>query len=1074
MKIKKTFTQFIAVMISMLCMICNCNLGFALSAAAEEPTGYESTDSTSAPDDYVPIESTDEIATFSLKRSAVNTSTKRVLLIEDTLPWSSNANNTVLSSLGVSYDKVKASNFLSQDLGDYSVLIFANDQQFSTYANYSSFMTQVENFASLGGVVVFGACDGGWANGTITTALPCGVTKIHQYANYNYIVDATHPIVTGELIDNIAITNNDLYSNYCSHTSFNESTLPAGSTIILRDKILNAPTLVEYPVGDGKVIASGLTWEHNYAYSNAFGKKAMSDLFMYAISISNADVNMRPPVALSVVGNDEMLSDEELDITATIKNIGESEAENIRLWIVRPNELDLTETSGERTLEWDTLDVGNSKQAYWTLKLKDNIEVTEYETYVDIGIKLEYTIPETGEKETKEIIKTIRIVRNNKAIVVVPGIMGTNLLKTSTNEVVWGDWMMSANSISDIPVLHNAFQSLECDETGKTWYTLEAQNDYGYDDTYKGIITSLENDTTISDKYDIKFFPYDWRKGVNKIAEELNTFIDDYDNVIFVAHSMGGLVTERYLAHYGDDKVSKQITAGTPFWGTPAMMSVLDEGNLGYIMDLDWTAQVFTSLELPAILKNLGSCYDLLPNQEYTTEEPWMYEYRRIFNNWYDYIWQNGDFFDYTFDEFDKLISEDYNGYLWEYGKMDHYQIDISQNNTSDLKRVALVGVGYNTISSVEVVPYQGDNMYVPRYSIGDGVVTITSSTMNFNHDLLDIRIFQNVGHMGLIQNSQCVGAIVDEIKSDINDSPKMRLMSVQPVTKSYNELESYNILNNQLAISGDFEFNAKNEISEYSYTSAGVVDGDMFKINPLLVANMRINLTQFCEENLKFTFTSLKEQSSDIILVLNGNKYLYKSISVKENSVICLDLTDESLVLNIDTNADGEIENTITPEADYTPGEDEPNETIDITVESQNANISNKNTINPNVIITNNSDKSINLNGLTITYILNPDENENFEFNCDWLAVNNQYIGNVAECEFIEGDNGDIFATISFNTDVVIDYSEQLVIHFRINSSNWSNWNFTNDYSMGSETLSITDHIIIKYNDGIYGVLPE
>lgn len=519
MKIKKTFTQFIAVMISMLCMICNCNLGFALSAAAEEPTGYESTDSTSAPDDYVPIESTDEIATFSLKRSAVNTSTKRVLLIEDTLPWSSNANNTVLSSLGVSYDKVKASNFLSQDLGDYSVLIFANDQQFSTYANYSSFMTQVENFASLGGVVVFGACDGGWANGTITTALPCGVTKIHQYANYNYIVDATHPIVTGELIDNIAITNNDLYSNYCSHTSFNESTLPAGSTIILRDKILNAPTLVEYPVGDGKVIASGLTWEHNYAYSNAFGKKAMSDLFMYAISISNADVNMRPPVALSVVGNDEMLSDEELDITATIKNIGESEAENIRLWIVRPNELDLTETSGERTLEWDTLDVGNSKQAYWTLKLKDNIEVTEYETYVDIGIKLEYTIPETGEKETKEIIKTIRIVRNNKAIVVVPGIMGTNLLKTSTNEVVWGDWMMSANSISDIPVLHNAFQSLECDETGKTWYTLEAQNDYGYDDTYKGIITSLENDTTISDKYDIKFSLMTGEKALIKLLK---------------------------------------------------------------------------------------------------------------------------------------------------------------------------------------------------------------------------------------------------------------------------------------------------------------------------------------------------------------------------------------------------------------------------------------------------------------------------------------------------------------------------------------------------------------------------
>lgn len=343
----------------------------------------------------------------------------------------------------------------------------------------------------------------------------------------------------------------------------------------------------------------------------------MSDLFMYAVSISNANVNMQPPVALSVMGDEEMLSDAELTLSAIIENIGEDKAENVRLWIVRPNELDFAESSDERILTWDILDVEKSKQVDWVLKLKDNITLTEPEIYVDIGIKIEYTIPETGETEQKEIIKQVKIIRNNKAIVVVPGIMGSNLVKTATNEVVWGDWMMSAGDISDIPVLHDAFQSLECDETGRTWYTLKAQNDYGYGDVYKGIITSLENDSTISDEYDIKFFPYDWRKGVNNIAEELNTFIDGYDDVIFVAHSMGGLVTERYLAYYGDDKVSKQITAGTPFWGTPAMLSVLDEGNLGYIMDLDWTAQVFTSLELPSILKNLGSCYDLLPSEEY-------------------------------------------------------------------------------------------------------------------------------------------------------------------------------------------------------------------------------------------------------------------------------------------------------------------------------------------------------------------------------------------------------------------------------------------------------------------------
>lgn len=195
------------------------------------------------------------------------------MLIEDTPPWRSNANSTVLSSLGVSYDKVKASDFLSQDLGDYSVLIFANDQQFSTYANYSSFMTQVENFASLGGVVVFGACDAGWANGTITTALPGGVSKATKYTYYNYISDSAHPIVTGELIDDVALIDSDLNSYYCSHTYFIESTLPEGSNVILRDKSNNAPTLVEYNIGSGTIIASGLTWEHNYAYSNAFGKR---------------------------------------------------------------------------------------------------------------------------------------------------------------------------------------------------------------------------------------------------------------------------------------------------------------------------------------------------------------------------------------------------------------------------------------------------------------------------------------------------------------------------------------------------------------------------------------------------------------------------------------------------------------------------------------------------------------------------------------------------------------------------------------------------------------------------------
>lgn len=389
MKTKKAFTQFISVIISMLCMICNCNMGFALSAAAEESTGYESTDSACVPDDYVPIESTNEIAPFSLKGSAVTTSTKRVLLIEDTLPWSSNANSTVLSSLGVSYDKVKASDFLSQDLGDYSVLIFANDQQFSTYANYSNFMTQVENFAALGGVVIFGACDAGWANGTMTTSLPGGISKIHQYANYNYIVDYTHPIVTGELIDNVALVDADLYSNYCSHTSFDEASLPNGGRIILRDKIQNAPTLVEYKLGNGTVIASGLTWEYAYTRSN-YSKKAMADLFMYAIKISNANVDMAPPLAVSVtspsklkvveneLGNEEY-SPNPFTITANIQNIGNGVAYNVNAELVLPDGMKIV--SGVPKVSLGDIDVGaNYAQVTWSVEVEPS-DIDKIENY---------------------------------------------------------------------------------------------------------------------------------------------------------------------------------------------------------------------------------------------------------------------------------------------------------------------------------------------------------------------------------------------------------------------------------------------------------------------------------------------------------------------------------------------------------------------------------------------------------------------------------------------------------------------------------------------------------------------
>lgn len=76
--------------------------------------------------------------------------------------------------------------------------------------------------------------------------------------------------------------------------------------------------------------------------------------------------------------------------------------------------------------------------------------------------------------------------------------------------------------------------------------------------------------------------------------------------------------------------------------------------------------------------------------------------------------------------------------------------------------------------------------------------------------------------------------------------------------------------------------------------------------------------------------------------------------------------------------------------------------------------------------------------------------------------------------CEFVNDDYGNTYAKIKFNTDVELQPNKQFVIHFRLNAADWSNWDTSNDYSMGTEQLLPNDKIIVFYNEQlISGVQP-
>ena len=111
-------------------------------------------------------------------------------------------------------------------------------------------------------------------------------------------------------------------------------------------------------------------------------------------------------------------------------------------------------------------------------------------------------------------------------------------------------------------------------------------------------------------------FPYDWRYGNSKTADELKDKIDEVLNqtgaskVDIIAHSMGGLVTKKYIEKYGENKVDQIIFMGTPHYGAAKSLKVLLFGdNLGI--------PVISTERIRVLSRNFPSMYELLPFRKY-------------------------------------------------------------------------------------------------------------------------------------------------------------------------------------------------------------------------------------------------------------------------------------------------------------------------------------------------------------------------------------------------------------------------------------------------------------------------
>jgi len=153
---------------------------------------------------------------------------------------------------------------------------------------------------------------------------------------------------------------------------------------------------------------------------------------------------------------------------------------------------------------------------------------------------------------------------------------------------------------------------------------------------YNGIIKTLTN-LGRTENQDFFVFTYDWRKGLNNLADDLNDYLNQLttsnqfpiNNFNLIGHSLGGLVARIYAQKYGIEKINKLLTVGSPHQGTAQAYKPVEAGELDRANNLLWLAEKIilalnkdsfetdkeTINQILPVAKDLLPTYDYLKNQ---------------------------------------------------------------------------------------------------------------------------------------------------------------------------------------------------------------------------------------------------------------------------------------------------------------------------------------------------------------------------------------------------------------------------------------------------------------------------
>ncbi len=361
---------------------------------------------------------------------------------------------------------------------------------------------------------------------------------------------------------------------------------------------------------------------------------------------------------------------------------------------------------------------------------------------------------------------------HREPVIIVPGILGTKLNRTSDGEEVWPNTakMFFEKGFNGDIYLNDLILDGFGNQTLISSMNPTLLLDSAFsNDVYGNFINSFVTSGYASGT-DFFAFPYDWRLDIASSTQRLDTIVKSAiinsptGKVNIIAHSLGGLLVKQYLRTATSTSfVDKLVLAGIPELGSPKAFKGLTYGDNFSFEIVYGLFDILNQQRIKIISQNMPAVYQLLPSRSYIS---------RVGGYIADYTSSTAGLLDYDQSRGFMLrdTNDSRNPTLLTRADSFHQTLDSAGFNVpiSSIYRVS----GCQNPKTIGDIRVQANNNFDIDSIDGDGTVPLKSATYSISgHDYFALYSQTGIDHMGLVGDSRTVNLIRDIVATSTTPS---------------------------------------------------------------------------------------------------------------------------------------------------------------------------------------------------------------------------------------------------------------------------------------------------------------